>query len=65
MKKGYISSPFGNRRDLINGTLRHHGGLDIAANKGSYIYAIANGFVSFSGKRGAYANLLEINHSES
>jgi murein DD-endopeptidase MepM/ murein hydrolase activator NlpD len=62
---GYVSSPFGNRRDPINGSLRHHGGLDIAAKKGSNVYAIANGFVSFSGKRGDYGNLLEINHSES
>ena len=65
LKKGYISSPFGDRKDPINGRLRHHGGLDIAANKGSNIYAIANGFVTFSGNRGAYGNLLEINHSES
>ena len=63
LKKGYISSPFGERRDPINGSLRHHGGLDIAANKGNNVYAIANGFVSFSGDKGAYGNLLEINHS--
>lgn len=65
LKKGYISSLFGNRRDPINGNQRHHNGLDIAANKGSKIYAIANGFVTFKGKKGAYGNLLEINHSES
>ncbi len=64
LKKGYVSSPFGERRDPINGSLRHHGGLDIATKIGSHVYAIANGFVSFSGKRGAYGNLLEINHSE-
>lgn len=65
LKKGYISSPFGDRRDPINGSLRHHNGLDIAAKKGSKIYAIANGFVTFQGKKGAYGNLLEISHSES
>lgn len=65
LKKGYISSPYGERRDPINGSLRHHGGLDIATIKGTPVYAIANGFVSFSGKRGAYGNLLEVNHSES
>ena len=64
LKKGYISSPYGERRDPINGSLRHHGGLDIATKKGTNIYAIANGFVSYSGKRGAYGKLLEINHSE-
>jgi len=65
LKDGYISSSYGYRKDPINGSLRHHNGLDIAANKGSNVYAIANGFISFSGKKGAYGNLVEINHSES
>ncbi len=65
LKKGYISSPYGNRRDPINGSLRHHSGLDIAAKKGSNVYAVANGFVTFKGRKGAYGNLLEINHSAS
>lgn len=65
LETGYISSTFGNRRDPINGSFRHHNGLDIAAKKGSNVYAIASGFVTLSGKKGAYGNLLEINHSES
>jgi murein DD-endopeptidase MepM/ murein hydrolase activator NlpD len=64
VKKGYISSPYGTRRDPINGSLRHHSGLDIAAVKGSPVFAIANGFIDFTGKKGAYGNLIEINHSE-
>lgn len=65
LKKGYISSPYGNRRDPINGSARHHSGLDIAAKKGTKVYAIANGFVTFKGIKGGYGNLLEINHSAS
>ena len=65
LKKGYISSKYGKRRDPINGNTRHHNGLDIAAKIGTNVYAIANGFVTFKGKKGAYGNLLEINHSES
>lgn len=65
LKKGYISSRFGKRRDPINGSARHHGGLDIAAKTGTKVYAIANGFVTFKGRKGAYGNLLEINHSAS
>jgi len=65
LKTGYISSKFGKRRDPINGSARHHNGLDIAAKTGTNVYAIANGFVTFNGKKGAYGNLLEINHSES
>ncbi|MEE9309392.1 MAG: M23 family metallopeptidase [Cocleimonas sp.] len=65
LKKGYISSPYGKRRDPINGSARHHNGLDIAAKTGTEVYAIANGFVTFKGRKGAYGNLLELNHSES
>ena len=65
LRKGYISSKFGKRRDPINGSVRHHNGLDIAAKTGTNVYAIANGFVTFKGWKGAYGNLLEVNHSES
>jgi len=64
LENGYISSPYGSRRDPINGSMRHHNGLDIAAKTGSSVYAIANGFVTYRGKKGAYGNLLEVNHSE-
>ncbi len=64
LESGYISSGYGKRRDPINGSIRHHSGLDIAAKKGSNVFAIANGFITFTGKKEAYGNLVEINHSE-
>ena len=54
--RGSISSRYGMR----NG--RMHRGLDIAARTGTPIKAADGGTVSFVGRRGAYGNLVEINH---
>ena len=65
VKHGYISSRFGYRKDPFNGRKRFHSGLDIALPTNSNIYAIANGFVTYAGRKGTYGKLLEINHSKS
>lgn len=54
--RGSVSSRFGMR----NG--RMHKGLDIAAGSGTEIKAADGGKVIFSGRRGAYGNLVEIDH---
>lgn len=65
VRKGYVSSDFGTRRDPINGHRRHHNGIDIAAKHGSRIHVIASGFVTFTGKKGGYGNVVEVHHSNS
>ena len=65
VKTGYVSSLYGKRRDPINGHQRHHNGIDIAGRHGSDIHTIASGFVTFVGRKGAYGNVIEINHSDS
>lgn len=65
VNKGYISSSYGYRRDPINGRHRYHRGIDIAGKTGTPISTIANGFVSFTGRKGGYGNVVEINHSDS
>jgi murein DD-endopeptidase MepM/ murein hydrolase activator NlpD len=62
---GYTSSIYGLRRDPINGKHRQHRGIDVAAQTGTVVHAIANGFVTFVGKKGGYGNVLEITHSDS
>jgi len=62
---GFISSMFGMRKDPLNGTKRHHNGIDIAARKGSEIHTIASGFVTFAGRKGGLGKLIEIHHSDS
>lgn len=53
---GRISSRYGMR----NGSM--HRGLDIAASRGTAIKAADGGKVVFAGYRGAYGNLVEIDH---
>jgi len=62
---GYISSPYGKRRDPFNGHQRHHNGIDIAAKQGSKIKTIASGFVTFAGRKGGYGNVIDVHHSDS
>lgn len=54
--RGTISSRYGMR----NG--RMHRGLDIAAKTGTPIYAADGGTVTFSGWKGNYGNMVEIDH---
>lgn len=60
--KGKITSGYGSRRDPINGVSSFHQGLDIAAPKGTSVYAAADGTVIFSGYRNSYGNVVMINH---
>lgn len=60
--KGWQSSGFGRRVDPFSGQMVLHAGLDFAAPKGSKVRAVAGGVVVFAGRRGAYGNLVEINH---
>ena len=58
----YISSYFGRRSDPFTGHAAHHQGVDFAGSSGSAIKAVADGVVSWSGKRNGYGNLVELNH---
>lgn len=60
---GHISSGFGRRTDPITGRIAVHSGLDFAAPRGTPIHAVGAGVVTFSGRRGAYGNMLEISHA--
>jgi murein DD-endopeptidase MepM/ murein hydrolase activator NlpD len=62
--RGRISSQFGWRNDPLHGGQRQHGGLDIAAARGTPIVAAAAGKVVFAGRRGGYGNLVEIEHAD-
>jgi len=58
-----ITSGFTTRRfHPILQTWRSHRGVDYAAPTGTPVRAVADGTVSFSGKQGAYGNLVVINH---
>lgn len=59
---GYISSHFGYRVDPITKIRDFHGGIDIAGNDRTPIYAVQDGIVIFSGVNGGYGNCVMINH---
>lgn len=60
---GHISSGFGRRSDPITRRIAMHSGLDFAAPQGTPIYAVGAGVVTFSARRGAYGNMVEITHA--
>lgn len=60
--KGWISSYYGERPDPFTGEIEMHKGIDFAAKEGSDVLAVANGVVTWSGRRYGYGNLVEINH---
>jgi len=61
---GYMSSLYGMRRDPFTGKNRMHQGIDFAAKIGTKVLAIGRGVVSFTGKKGAYGNVVEVTHGK-
>lgn len=58
----YVSSSYGQRRDPFNKRRAFHHGADMAAWSGSPIKAGASGRVKTARWKGAYGNLVEIDH---
>ena len=59
---GYLNSGLGYRKDPFTGEKRFHHGLDISANRGTAIYATADGKVVSAGKLGNYGITIKIKH---
>ena len=57
-----MSSGYGYRRHPIRGKTRMHNGMDLAARKGTPIYAAAAGTVTWSGWKGGYGKCVTIDH---
>lgn len=64
VKRGWISSPFGRRVDPFSGRPAWHTGVDFAGKPGSDVIAVAGGVVAFTGERGGYGSLIEIQHGD-
>ncbi|MEN8128697.1 MAG: M23 family metallopeptidase [Pseudomonadota bacterium] len=62
IKKGWISSSYGKRKNPFSGESEFHKGVDFAGKAGSDVVAVAGGVVTWAGKRYGYGNLVEIDH---
>ena len=59
---GWLSSRVGARQDPITGESDYHEGLDISADRGTPVYATADGLVRLAGREGGYGNLVILDH---
>ncbi|WP_353517416.1 M23 family metallopeptidase [Thalassotalea sp. SU-HH00458] len=64
IKKGWLSSYFGTRKDPFNGQPAMHKGIDFAGKEDADIITTASGVVTWAAKRYGYGNLIEINHGK-
>ncbi len=62
MKDYRITSGYGTRIDPFRKRPAHHAGLDFAANEDKHIYAPADGVVTFTGRKGAYGLIIDLDH---
>ena len=62
--EGWLSSPFGKRTDPFTGKQAWHAGIDFAGAEGGEIIAVADGVVTFAGRRYGYGLLVEISHAD-
>jgi murein DD-endopeptidase MepM/ murein hydrolase activator NlpD len=59
--KGTLSSNYGKRK-LSKKKAREHKGVDLSAKRGAPVVSAATGHVTFVGRKGAYGNMIEIDH---
>ena len=64
VKKGWISSFYGQRIDPFTGLTSMHRGLDFAGKEGSEIVAVAAGVVTWTGRQAGYGEMIEISHGD-
>jgi len=62
VRKGWISSRFGERNDPFTGERVQHQGLDFAGTRGTEVLSVASGVVIWSAGRTGYGNTVEIDH---
>ena len=61
-KKGWLSSHYGMRIDPFSGKNTFHAGVDIAGKEGSEVLSVADGIISWTGKKTGYGELVEVDH---
>ncbi|NEV61976.1 M23 family metallopeptidase [Thiorhodococcus minor] len=62
VRSGYVSSNYGFRVHPVKKVRLFHDGVDFASPRGAPIFAVADGVVAFSGRKGGYGNVVDIRH---
>jgi murein DD-endopeptidase MepM/ murein hydrolase activator NlpD len=62
VRKGWISSRFGERNDPFTGERERHSGLDFAGVRGTEVLSVASGVVIWAASRNGYGKTVEIDH---
>jgi murein DD-endopeptidase MepM/ murein hydrolase activator NlpD len=62
VRKGWISSQYGERKDPFTGEREQHSGLDFAGVRGTEVLSVASGVVTWAANRTGYGNTVEIDH---
>jgi murein DD-endopeptidase MepM/ murein hydrolase activator NlpD len=62
VRKGWISSRYGERNDPFTGERVQHRGLDFAGTRGSEVLSVASGVVVWAANRSGYGKMVEIDH---
>ncbi|MCB1877562.1 MAG: peptidoglycan DD-metalloendopeptidase family protein [Chromatiales bacterium] len=61
---GWISSSYGKRLHPTSGKMHFHRGMDFAGKPGSDVLAVADGVVTWVGRKTGYGKMVEINHAD-
>ena len=64
VEKGWVSSPFGVRKDPFTGNRAMHDGVDFAGKEGANVIAVAAGVVTYTGSRSGYGEMVEVSHGD-
>ncbi|MCP5471725.1 MAG: peptidoglycan DD-metalloendopeptidase family protein [Sinobacteraceae bacterium] len=64
VKRGFISSYYGERQDPFTGHQAFHKGLDFAGSAGAEVIAVAAGIVTSVGLRSGFGHIVEVNHGD-
>ncbi len=62
IRNTYVTSGFGTRADPFGRGAASHKGMDFHARVGDPVLAVAEGVVRFSGVKGGYGNVVEVDH---
>jgi murein DD-endopeptidase MepM/ murein hydrolase activator NlpD len=62
--RGPVNSEFGKRKSPWGAEMEFHGGLDIRADRGTPIYAPANGIVALAGSHQDYGTAIILDHGQ-